>query len=157
NFDGVVLPSAAPTGLSGAEESALASYERKFRVRQVDAYTAPKASLGMNTPVYSGPLSGTAGVTSAGASAGVGYLNKSVPFSGGPAGQAPFGYLAQPIPGSGATPLVTGQVPNSSGSAALVWQYTGHGRQQLGIGFGYTYAATQFRYLAPGIVNWLTR
>jgi hypothetical protein len=38
-----------------------------------------------------------------------------------------------------------------------VWQYTSHRRQQLGIGFPYGSYMTQVRYLAPGIVNWLTR
>ena len=156
NFDGIVLPSATPA-LSGAEEAALAAYERKFGVRQVDAYTPPTPNTGMNAPVYSGLLSGTVGVTSAGATAGFGYLNGSFPFSGGAAGPAPFGYLAQPVPGGGATPLLTAAIPQSSGSATLVWQYDHAGRQELGIGFGYGYFQAQFHYLGQGIVDWLTR
>jgi hypothetical protein len=168
NFNGIVLPGAAapavpgaavPPGLSAAEQAALARYERRFRVRQVDAYAPPNPGIGMNTPVYSGPLSGRAGVTKAGARDGFGYLNRSFPFSGGPAGPPPFGYLAHPLAGSGAsvTPLLTAAIPHSSGSAALVWQYSRGGRQQLGIGFGYSEFLTQFRYLAPGIVDWVTR
>ena len=156
NFDGIVLPSATPS-LSGAEEAALAAYEHKFGVRQVDAYAPPKPNIGMNAPVYSGPLSGTVGVTSAGATAGFGYLNGSFPFSGGAAGPAPFGYLAQPVPGGGATPLLTAAIPQSSGSATLVWQYDHAGRQELVMGFGYGYYQEQFHYLAHGIVDWLTR
>jgi len=156
NFDGIVLPSAAPS-LSGAEEAALAAYEHKFGVRQVDAYAPPKPNIGMNAPVYSGPLSGTVGVTSAGATAGFGYLNGTFPFSGGAAGPAPFGYLAQPVPGGGATPLLTAAIPQSSGSATLVWQYDHAGRQELVMGFGYGYYQEQFHYLAHGIVDWLTR
>jgi hypothetical protein len=108
-------------------------------------------------PVYSGPLTADAGVTPAGARAGFGYLNSSFPFSGGPSGLAPFGYLAQPVPGGGATPLVTAKIPHSSGSGTLVWRYDSGGRQQLGIGFGYSYGQAQFHYLAHGIVDWLTR
>ncbi|HEX9543471.1 MAG TPA: hypothetical protein VGA04_35605 [Streptosporangiaceae bacterium] len=156
NFDGIVLPSATPS-LSGAEEAALAAYEHKFGVRQVDAYAPPKPNIGMNAPVYSGPLSGTVGVTSAGATAGFGYLNGTFPFSGGAAGPAPFGYLAQPVPGGGATPLLTAAIPQSSGSATLVWQYDHAGRQELVMGFGYGYYQEQFHYLAHGIVDWLTR
>ena len=52
-----MLPGPAPSGLSAAEESALAWYERTFRVRQVDAYSPPDPFVGMNPPVYSGPLS----------------------------------------------------------------------------------------------------
>jgi hypothetical protein len=158
NFDGIVLPSAAPQALSAAEQANLAWYERRFGVRQVDAYAPPGPDLGMSSPpVYSGPLTATAGVTPPGARAGFGYLNSSFPFSGGPAGAAPFGYLAQPVPGGGATPLVTARIPNSPGSGALVWQYDSGGRQQLGIGFGYSYGEAQFHYLAHGIVDWLTR
>jgi hypothetical protein len=156
NFDGIVLPSATPS-LSGAEVAALAVYERKFGVRQVDAYSPPTPNIGMNAPVYSGGLSGTVSVTTAGTRAGFGYLNGSFPFSGGVAGPAPFGYLAQPVPGGGATPLLTAAIPQSSGSATLVWQYDHGGRQQLGIGIGYDYSQAQFHYLAHGIVDWVTR
>ncbi len=157
NFDGIVLPSATPS-LSAAERANLAWYERKFGVRQLDAYSPPTPDLGMSSPpVYSGPLTAAAGVTKAGARDGFGYLNSSFPFSGGPAGLAPFGYLAQPVPGGGATPLVTAAIPHSSGSGALVWQYDSGGRQELGISFGYSYGQAQFHYLAHGIVSWLTR
>jgi hypothetical protein len=157
NFDGIVLPGVAPSGLSGAEQAALAWYERKFGVREVDAYVPPGPDTGMNAPGYSGPLNGSAGVTAAGAQAGFGYLNRSFPFSGGPAGAAPFGYLADPAPGGGATPLVTAAIAHSSGQGSLVWQYDSAGRQQLGLGFGYAYDNPQFRYLGPGIVDWVTR
>jgi hypothetical protein len=157
NFEGVVLPGPAPAGLSAGEEDALAWYERTFHVRQVDAYSPPMPGVGMNPPVYSGLLSGTMSVTKAGASAGFGYLNGSFPFSGGSAGPPPFGYLAEPVPGGGATPLLNAGIPGSSGSAALVWQYDSPGREQLGIGFGSASYQAQFHYLAHGIVTWVTR
>jgi hypothetical protein len=157
NFEGIVLPGAAPAGLSGSEKAALAWYESKFGVRQVDAYSPPTPGTGMNAPGYSGPLSGAVSVTAAGKRAGFGYLNGSFPFSGGVAGQAPFGYLAQPVAGGGATPLLTAAVPHSSGSGTLVWQYDHGGRQQLGLSFGYGGYNLQFRYLAHGIVDWVTR
>ena len=149
NFDGIVLPDADPAGLSAAELALLGKYERTFGVREVDAYTPPMADVGMTAPVYSGPLNGTARVTKAGAKIGFGYLNSSFPFSGGIAGQAPFGYLADPLPGS--TPLV------NMGPGTLVWQYDRDGTQHLGLGFGYASYLTQFHYLAHGIVTWLTR
>jgi hypothetical protein len=157
NFDGIVLPGDTVAGLSPAEQANLAWYEHKFGVRQVDAYSPPHADTGMSSPpVYSGPLSGSVSVTPAGAAAGFSYLNGSFPFSGGPAGQAPFGYLAHPAPG-GATPLLNASIPDSAAKAALIWQYDGGGRQQLGIGFGYSYGQAQFHYVAHGIVTWLTR
>ncbi|HEX6522450.1 MAG TPA: hypothetical protein VF070_20940 [Streptosporangiaceae bacterium] len=154
NFEGIVLPSAGPSGLSATELTLLAKYERLFGVREVDAYTPPMADVGMTSPVYSGPLSGPATVTSAGASAGFGYLNATFPFSGGIAGQAPFGYLANPLPGS--TPLVNVAIPGSGSGGTLVWQDDDSGRQRMGIGFGYGSYAFQFRYLAHGVVTWLT-
>ncbi len=158
NFDGIVLPGPSPSALSAAENAALAWYERRFHVRQADAYSPPMPNLGMaSPPAYSGLLTGTMGVTKAGASDGFGYLKGSFPFSGGPAGPAPFGYLAQPVPGGGATPLVTSAIPHSSARATLVWQYDQGGREQLGIGFGYGYFQAQFHYLGHGIVTWVTR
>jgi hypothetical protein len=158
NFDGIVLPGTTFSGLSGREQAALAWYERTFRVRQVDAYSPPMANLGMSSPpAYSGPLSGTGSVTKAGVSAGFGYLKQGFPFSGGAAGIPPFGYLAHPQPGGGATPLVTMSIPHSPGRDTLVWQYDHGGRQILGVGFGYDYGQPQFHYLAHGIVDWLTK
>jgi hypothetical protein len=157
NFEGIVLPGPAPSGLSADEEDALAWYERTFNVRQVDAYSPPMTDIGMNAPVYSGLLSGAMSVTKAGARAGFGYLKGSFPFSEGPAGPAPFGYLAEPVPDGGATPLLNAAIPGSSGQATLVWQYDSPGREQLGIGFGYGYYQAQFHYLAHAIVTWVTR
>lgn len=157
NFEGIVLPDASPAGLSASEEDALAWYENTFKVRQVDAYSPPMPAIGMNAPVYGGLLSGDMSVTKAGAGAGFGYLNSSFPFSGGPAGPAPFGYLSDPVPGGGATPLLNAAIPGSSGQATLVWQFDQGQRQELGIGFGYGSFQAQFHYLAHGIVSWVTR
>ena len=126
-------------------------------MRQVDAYSPPMPGLGMNPPVYSGLLSGTMSVTKAGASAGFGYLNGSFPFSGGAAGPAPFGYLAQPVPGGGATPLLNAAIPGSSGSATLVWQYDSAGASSSGSASATASFQAQFHYLAHGIVTWVTR
>ncbi|HEX5294909.1 MAG TPA: hypothetical protein VFX25_39065 [Streptosporangiaceae bacterium] len=159
NFAGIVLPGTTPKGLTNAELSALARYERKFGVRQVNAYSPPQPAIGMSAPVYSGKLSGAVTVTAAGTRAGFGYLNGSFPFSGGAAGPAPFGYLAEPVAGSGATavtPLLDAAIPHTGGSATLVWQFTRQGTEQLGIGFGASQFMAQFRYLAHGIVSWVT-
>lgn len=157
NYNGIVLPGPSPAGLSKAELSALARYERQFRVRQVDAYSPPGPANGMSAPVYSGLLKGNTLLTSAGARAGFGYLKDSFPFSGGAAGPPQFGYLARPLPGANVTPLVNAEIPGTSGSATLVWQFTTGGRQQLGFGFGYSDTTAQGRYLTPGIVSWVTR
>jgi hypothetical protein len=46
NFDGIVLPGAVTSGLSGPEMTALATYESTFGVRQVDAYSPPMPMSG---------------------------------------------------------------------------------------------------------------
>ena len=38
-----------------------------------------------------------------------------------------------------------------------MWEYDAGDRQQLGIGFGYSFFQAQFHYLAHGIVSWVTR
>ena len=45
-FDGIVLPGTTPKGMTNAERSALARYEREFGVRQVDAYAPPSPRSG---------------------------------------------------------------------------------------------------------------
>ena len=113
--------------------------------------------IGMNAPVYSGLPTGALSVTKAGANAGFGYLNGSFPFSGGSAGPAPFGYLAEHVPGGGATPCSTRRSQVRPAAPPWCGNTTTGGRQQLGIGFGYGSFQAQFRYLAHGIVSRVTR
>src|SRR5256885_1645008 len=42
-FESVILPNATPAGLSAAEMTALAAYEQRFGIRQLDAYVYPGA------------------------------------------------------------------------------------------------------------------
>jgi hypothetical protein len=160
NFAGVVLPSPAPRGLSPAEITALARYERAFGVRQVDAFTAPAAAVGLHPPVYSGSLQGArAHLTPAARAGGFGYLRGSFTFGKTTTGPAPYGYVATPLPATGSagyTPLLTIRLP-SGRSGAVAGVYASGSRQQLVLGLGTYYYQMQFRYLAPGIVNWLTR
>jgi hypothetical protein len=86
-FQGVVLPGDAPSGLSAAEQSALATFEQSFNVRQVDAYVYPGANVGLNPPVYSGSLDATTATATASARSDTfRYLNGPVTFEGSPGG-----------------------------------------------------------------------
>ncbi|MGA3151728.1 MAG: hypothetical protein ABSD40_04905 [Streptosporangiaceae bacterium] len=165
-YQGVVLPDDAPAGLSAAELSALASYESAFSVRQVDGYEYPSASVGLSGPAYGGPLDGsTATITGAAKAAGFGYLRGSFRFEGTRGGATSYGYLARPLAATARTsftPFLTEPLPGAGGSGtagtgALAGVYSSGGRQQLELGFGYDYYQLQYRYLAHGIVNWLTR
>ena len=96
-------------------------------------------------------------VTPAGASAGFGYLNGSFPFSGGPAGPATYGYLADPVPGGGATPLLDAAIPGSAGRGRWCGSTTPAAASNSGSASATPTSTTQFHYLAHGIVTWVTR
>jgi len=161
HFQGVVLSNDAPSGLAAAELSALASYETAFSVRQVDAYTYPSANVGLNPPAYGGSLDGsTATVTAAAKADGFAYLKGSFDFQGPAGGAQSYGYLAQPRASTstaGFTPYLTEKIPGTSTTGTLAGVYSSSGRQQLVVGFGYNYYQLQYRYLAHGIADWVTR
>jgi hypothetical protein len=160
-YQGVVLPNDAPSGLSAAEESALASYETAFSVRQVDAYLYPTGNVGMNAPAYGGSLDGTpVTVTTAAKADGFGYLRGTFSFEGTPGGATSYGYLAQPLPGSATTtftPFLTATIPGTTTTATLAGVYDNAGRQQMEVSFGYNFYQLQYRYVAHALADWVTR
>ena len=161
HFQGVVLSNDAPSGLSAAELNALSSYETAFSVRQVDAYTYPTSNVGLNPPAYGGSLDGsTAKVTGAAKTGGFGYLSGSFSFQGTAGGSQSYGYLAQPLASTSTasfTPYLTETIPGTSTTGTLAGVYSSSGREQLVVGFGYNYYQLQYRYLAHGIADWVTR
>ena len=162
-YQAVVLPSQTPPQLSTAELTALHDYERAYGVRQVDAYTWPNATVGLNAPVYSGKVDGlTATVTAAAKAAGFGHLNGSVPLDDvDPAVTESYGYLATPVspPAAGTTftPFLTATVPGTSTTGTLMGVYSGGGRQELVTSFASNGSQQHFRTLAHGVVEWMTR
>jgi hypothetical protein len=163
HFEGVVLPSDAPSQLSAAEQTALTSYEQSFKVRQVDGYVYPNANVGLNPPIWSGSLDGTTATATASARADAfRYLNGPVAFEGTAGGNGSYGYLATPLPDDPTTgahfePYLTEAVAGTSTTASLAGVYTKNGRQQLEISFAYNYYQQQYRLLAHGIVDWVTK
>jgi hypothetical protein len=161
HFQGVVLPNDVPSGLSADEMTALANYESAFSVRQVDAYLYPTGNVGTNPPSYGGPLDGSAAtVTAAAKTAGFGYLKGSYNFQGTAGGATSYGYLTTPLPNTPTTtftPFLTETIPGTSTTGTLAGVYNNNGREQMEISFGYNYYQLQYRYLAHGIVDWLTR
>ncbi|MFF4160415.1 hypothetical protein [Streptomyces sp. NPDC001678] len=165
-FQGVVLPNDNPFGADSAEMTALAGYEKRFGIRQADAYTYARPAVGLNTPDaggYAGPLDGqTAQVTTAGAAGPFGYLKKNVPFEDNdPAVKESYGYIAVPLAqqekGASYTSLVDAPVPGGSGRGSLIGQYDHDGRSELVVTFVANRYQTQFRLVSRGIVEWLTR
>ncbi|MFF2145551.1 hypothetical protein [Kitasatospora sp. NPDC058190] len=163
HFEGVVLPNDAPSQLSAAELSALAGYEQGYQVRQVDAYVWPGTNTGLNAPSWSGSLDATSATATAPARADAfRYLNGPVPFEGTPGGNGSYGYLTTPLPDNPATgshfePYLTETVPGTTTQGTLAGVYTSGGRQQLVLTFAYNYYQQQYRLLAHGIVDWVTK
>jgi hypothetical protein len=158
-YQAVVLPSTTSSLLGAAELTALSTYEATFGIRQVDAYVYPGATVGMNSPTYSGDFLGfTASATPAGLADGFGYFTGSLTFQGGS-----YGYLATPMAASalpaGATftPLVSVANPTGSSTGVLLGHYAAGGLDQLVITAAFNSGLQQFRVLAHGIVSWATK
>ncbi|GHF59098.1 hypothetical protein GCM10010218_45640 [Streptomyces mashuensis] len=161
-YQGVVLPNDNPFGTGSPEMAALADYEKRFGIRQLDAYTYARPAVGLNTG-WSGTLDGTAAqVTAAGATGPFGYLRKNVPFENNDrnVGES-YGHLATPLDrqadGATFTPYVEAPVPGTGRPGSLIGQYTHDGRSELVVTFVYNHYQTQFRLLARGMVEWLTQ
>jgi hypothetical protein len=156
-YQAVVLPNSNPF-TDPAEAAALFAYERQFGIRQVDAYLWPTPAVGLNYPAYSGQLDGTVGAaTAAGLAGPFRYLRGAVPFEDNdPARWETYGFLSQPMTAD-FTPLVTTTSPDGSTPGVLVGELRADNREQLVMTFSANSAQQQFRLLAPGIVNWMTR
>ncbi|MCA6096606.1 hypothetical protein LE181_31150 [Streptomyces sp. SCA3-4] len=161
-YQGVVLPNDNPFGDGSAEMAAVAAYEKRFGIRQVDAYTYARPAVGLTT-VHAGSLDGrTAQVTAEGAAGPFAYLRKNVPFEDNDSGvNESYGYLGAPLDrqpdGASYTSYLDAPVPDGSRRGSLVGQYTHDGRSELVVTFVYNQYQSQFRLLSRGIVEWLTQ
>ncbi|WP_432572593.1 fibronectin type III domain-containing protein [Kineococcus sp. SYSU DK005] len=158
-YQAVVLPSTAPGGVQPAELAALAAYENRYGVRQVNAYVYPGEGTGA-TSTYAGALDGATGtVTGAGKADGFSELSGSFPVDDFAAATEVYGYLAQPaealLPGERVTPLLTATRGASTG--ALAWEYWSGGREQLMVSAAYNDSMQWFNTVGHGIVSWATR
>ncbi|MFJ8076571.1 hypothetical protein ACIQ7Q_22135 [Streptomyces sp. NPDC096176] len=161
-YQAVVLPSDSPSGMAGAELAALASYEQRYAIPQVDAYTYARPEVGLDYPVnggYSGSLDGVrAAVTAAGKAGPFGYLDGPVPFEdNSPSVGESYAHVARPAAGADFTSYVDAPVPGSAERGSLVGEYRHNGRRELVVTFVYNQYQQQFRLLARGIVDWMTQ
>ncbi|QKV91055.1 hypothetical protein HUT19_04295 [Streptomyces sp. NA02950] len=167
-YQAVVVPNDNPFGDGSAERAALVAYEKRFGIRQVDAYTYARPAVGLGhpqNPGYLGSLDGhTAKVTAAGGSGPFGYLGGSVPFEDNdPDAAESYGYLSVPLEnqadGATFTPYVEVPIPDSSACGSLVGDYAHGGRRELVVAFVYNQYQyqSQFRLLARGTVGWATQ
>ncbi|WP_432834634.1 hypothetical protein [Dactylosporangium sp. CA-092794] len=157
-YQGVILPNEG--SVTGAEATALADFEREFKVRQIDAYTWANPNVGESTG-WSGVLDGaTMRVTDAGKAAGFGYLTGAVPIDDrDPATPESFGYLGASAPAAGATftPLVTATPPGGGVTGSLMGVYSHDGREELAITLAANRYQTHALELGHGLITWLTR
>ncbi|MEU0083396.1 hypothetical protein [Streptomyces sp. NPDC006274] len=161
-YQAVVLPSDSPAQLAATELAALTSYEKRFAIPQVDAYTYARPEVGLAYPVhggYSGSLDGAeAGVTAAGRAGPFGYLDGPVPFEdNSPVVGESYAHAALPAAGADFTTYVDVPVPGTGGRGSLVGEYRHDGRRELVVTFVYNQYQQQFRLLARGIVDWMTQ
>lgn len=161
NFQGVIMPSSAPAGLTAEELTALHEFEARFGVRQISAYVWPSAEHGMNTPTFSGPVDGmSVTVSEAAKGDGFGYLDGTLALDDVDAGVTEsYGYLATPAAASGAevTPVVTATVPGSSTQGVLTGVLDDGSREEMFNSFASNRYQQHFNVLAHGQLEWLTR
>jgi hypothetical protein len=153
-YQGVVLPN--ENALPADEMTALAAFETRFGVRQIDAYTAATPAVGL-TPLWSGTLDGvTVTATAGGKAAGFGYLAGGVPVDDrDPAVIESWAYLGTPT-SSAVTPLVTAPTPDG-GTGTLIGAYAHDGREEMVVTLAANRYQTHATVLAHGLVDWLTR
>ncbi|MFT2018255.1 hypothetical protein ACMA1D_20800 [Streptomyces sp. 796.1] len=165
-FQAVVLPNDNPFGAGSTEMAAITAYEKRFGIRQVDAYTYARPEVGLNfaqDPGYIGPLDGrSAQVTAAGKSGPFGYLDGRVPFEDNdPKVTESYGFLAVPLAqqvgDATFTSYVDAPIDGSTARGSLVGEYAHDGRRELVVTFVYNRYQQQYRLLARGIVEWLTQ
>ncbi len=143
-FDGTAwVSSVAPEELE-----ALHDFEETYRIRQVDAYAYPNASLGLSDPTWAGDLHGTtATLTQTGATVFTSLVGP-VPI------EHAYGYLATPNPAEGATfePLVTAPT-----GEPLVGVHTSEGREEMVVTVDSNPSVLQAQLLLHGMLQWVTR
>jgi len=162
-YDAVILPDDLGGGLPAAELAALATYEARFGVRQVDGYQWANPTVGLNYAAspngFAGDVTGlTATVTPEAKAGGFGYLAGTFPV-----GVGTYAFVATPagtgvMPAGGTfTPFVTLPIPGSGTPGSLVGVYANGGVEKLVVTGAMMTTLSHFRIMAHGIVSWVTR
>lgn len=157
NYQAVVLPNAAPSGLSAVERTALNDFEREFKIRELNAYVYPSASVGLQLAA-AGEFDfdkGTASVEKNNAGSAFAYLRGDVLFEDDPdVPKESSGYLAAAT--SSFTPFVSMTTASGSSGVVLGVFNDGSGREQMVLTAAMNENQFQFQALFPGMLSWLT-
>ncbi len=155
-YQGVVMPNEG--ALPADELTALTDFEKKFAIRQIDAYTWAGPNVG-ETAGWIGTLDGAPlAVTDAAKAAGFGYLNGALAVDDrDPAISESYGYIADATPVAPATltPLVSATKEGHTGSLLAVYKHDS--REELVVTMATNRNQTHAMLLAHGMVTWLTQ
>ncbi|MFP5347593.1 MAG: fibronectin type III domain-containing protein [Actinomycetes bacterium] len=159
-YQGVVLVNRSGAGLSASELDALAAYEVRYGVRQINGYDWPGDAKGFGAATPGAADGGTVQVTAAGSAAGFGYLRGELTVDDFDPNLAEswagFAPIATDLPpGATATPLLTMQKGDATGVLAGV--YSEGGREELTFTAAFNPGQQWWNSIAHGVVTWLTR
>ncbi|MBI3256839.1 MAG: hypothetical protein HYZ59_03535, partial [Actinobacteria bacterium] len=131
------------------ELTTLKSFETKFGVRQVDAYTYPTPAVGLNYPSAAGDMHGVVASLSTSGAAAFPYLVGPVPI------EHSYGYLATPAPGPGATfdPLVIAP----SGEPLVGVHRSADTSEEMVVTVDTNPSTLHARLLLQGMLRWVTK
>ncbi|HEU4703940.1 MAG TPA: hypothetical protein VFS37_15775 [Conexibacter sp.] len=137
------------SALAAEEWTALAEFERTFKVRQISQYVYPEPGFGLNWPSAGGAFEGVAGRLTAEGERLFPYLRGPVSI-----GSGTWGYLATPLEAGTFTTLVT----DGGGSNALLGIYRhADGREEMVGTFDGNQYQVQSQLLRHGQLAWATR
>ncbi len=137
------------SAVTSDELDALATFERTFGVRQVDAYAYPTPAIGLGTPSSSGDFGGmTSTLTDAGGAV-FPYLVGPVPID------PSWGYLATPAPGEGET--FENLVAAPTGEPLVGAYRRADGREEMVVTVDTNPWTMHSRLLLHGMLRWVTR
>jgi len=163
-FQAVILPDT--TTLPAAERTALTTFEKQFKIRELIAYTWARPEVGLQSGGWAGTIDGMiATVTNEAKKDGFVYLTGQVPIDdNSPVVGEAYADIAAPVSplpaGSSFTPYVTMAVPGApSGTPAGVvgGVYSHDGLESMVLTLSLETNQNQSRVLAHGILEWLTR
>jgi heparan sulfate-N-deacetylase len=136
------------SALEPSEWDALAELERTFGIRRVTAFAYPSPAYGLNSPTFSGLMTGVTGTLTPAAQPLFGYLQSQVPFDG-----SAWGYQATPVDPTTFRTFVSG--PNGS---SLVGAYMHpDGREELVVTVDSNPWMIHMQLLRHGMLSWATR
>ncbi|MBX3314171.1 MAG: hypothetical protein KF906_07605 [Actinobacteria bacterium] len=154
-YQGVILPTHAPTELTATEMSNIEAFQRHYGIRRLAAFAWPGPESGAQWPatgpLYAGSLDGSTAHTAA----SIPWLDGPIPIDGGS-----WGALAVPQQVDGKNvfeSIITVPVPGSGQQAPILGMATGNGLDELQLTITGNEYQEYARVIAPVAIDYLTR